>query len=219
MKDYIQTHIHIASYLAIIALAMVIGTGYAMYVNKEVESFVRKQMQEQLVYMLELAEITDRNGADADIENIITDCERRNEYESLLIRLGTLPKKDLVTVQNLFESCGSFYAERKALMVAKLDREFKNLSDLNDFMKIVNEKSTDMNELQEWNELLTLEKTRSALLTDQGTLQADIISELISGNNPSSKEVSALVREAQDISELLSVQDKRIDTIRGAMQQ
>ena len=86
-------------------------------------------------------------------------------------------------------------------------------------MKIVNEKSTDMNELQEWNELLTLEKTRSALLTDQGTLQADIISELISGNNPSSKEVSALVREAQDISELLSVQDKRIDTIRGAMQQ
>jgi len=218
MRKYLQTHLQIASYLIIVAVSISAGAGYARYINHEMESRVQAQIDTQEVYMYALAEMTDRNAADEEVDAIVKDCGRRDEYERLLMNLGTLSKKDLVVMQGLFESCGNFYAERKALMVSKLDRELKAYRELNDYMKLLNKKNTDLVLLETWGELVTLEKARSSFLNEQTQLQSKIISELISGNNPSSESVVALARDAQDINELLLVHDQRIDGVRKVLQ-
>ncbi|MCD5381715.1 MAG: hypothetical protein LR017_00180 [Candidatus Pacebacteria bacterium] len=54
------------------------------------------------------------------IASIITDCPNRTEFESLLARLHLLQHRELIRVQQHFNACGDFYAERKALMVARI---------------------------------------------------------------------------------------------------
>ena len=165
-----------------------------------------------------MATITDRTGADAIIENIVNGCARRSEYEGLLESLETLSKKDLISAQNLFESCGTFYAERKALMVAKLERELEAYVD---FVALLSQFQNDVDinhQVLAWKDLVSLESTRSSLLSDQAHLQSKIITLLISGSLVSSKEVINLVRDAGEISELLSVHDHRIDELRASLE-
>lgn len=218
MKDYLSTHLHIAAHLAVVALSIVIGAGFAHYANSSTVANIYTQLTEQNAYMLTLADITDRNGADAVTATIISDCTRRTEYESLLNNLATLQKKELVTLQNLFEGCGSFYGERKALMVARLDRELENLTNLNILLTSLNAEGLSLQDLERWNALVALEKQRSGLLADQARIQSDIITQLILGFGPTSAGVSKLVGEAQEIGQQLSVQDSQIDDLRNAIQ-
>ena len=63
------------------------------------------------------------------VAKIISDCPNRVKFETLLDTLATLKHNDLVRTQQLFESCGSFYSERKAVMVSRLERELDVLKD------------------------------------------------------------------------------------------
>lgn len=211
MKDYLQTHLHIASHLVVLALALAVGAGYAEYSNRDIESYIHERITKQEAVLLELSEITDRNGADVITEKIIADCPRRNEYEALLTKLGSLLKKDLIVLQGLSESCGSFYEERKALMVAKMDRELTALIEYTDVLRILNTKAADGVELDTWKQIVALEKVRSTLLIDQNIIQENIITALISGATVQSTQVADFVHEAEEINQLLSVHDQMID--------
>ncbi len=214
MNSHIQRHLQISIALCMLAGAVVLGVFVAHYNQRSVEEYIVTKIHEQETYLLTLAEITDGNGADEAISTIITDCPRRNEYEGLLINLSTLSKRDLITVQNLFESCGGFYAERKALMVAKLERELSAYMDLLDTLTLLNEHARQRYDENLWNEIISLEKERSTLLTDQNILQGKIINALISGSSPQSKEVGLLIEDARQINELLTVNGQRVDTLR-----
>lgn len=215
MKENLQRHILVSIILLGIALVFIGGTWFVHHNQRVMEAQVRAMLEEELSYMRTLAEITDRNGADDITETIINDCPRRNEYEGLLNALATLTKRDLIAVQTLSESCSSFYSERKALMVSKLEREFAQYSKLLTLLATLSERDIDLYHEKDWEELVTLEKSRSTALRDQEYLQNDIITALISGASVQSAEVTTLVRDAQDIGELLVVYNQRIDEIRA----
>lgn len=217
MKQYIQNHLAVTLNLGLLAAAIVIGAWVADHNQQSYESSLRTELDSKRAHMVELALITDRNGADDTTAAIITDCSRRNDYESLLIRLGELSKQDLITVQNMFESCGHFYEERKALMVSALEREIAHYRSLLTLLGILSPHDTYAFEEEKWNELLSLEKTRSMLLSDQSDIQAKIISELITGSPVHSERVIALVREAEGINELLTAHDHQIDSLRETL--
>ena len=214
MKNFLHNHLQISFSLTLIALAIILGTWVAHNQKERFEEEVMAQLNEQRAYMFSLIEITDRNGADETISNIVADCPRRNDYEALLIKLDGLSKRDLITVQNLFESCGNFYAERKALMVAKLEREYEIYTMLTTLLTTLSTKDIAAYEVGKWNELIALEKARSTFLTDQSVIQEKIITALISGSSVTSSEVSVLLQDAQEIGQLLTVHDQKIDEMR-----
>lgn len=217
MKQYLETHIQIALALLVLALAAAVGAFVADYHQGEVESSIRAELEQQRAYMLTLAEVTDRNGADEATASILKDCERRVEFESLLVKLGTLGKKDLVNVQSLFDGCGDFHAVQKALMVAKLEREFETYKDLLALLRTLTTKDLSSYQEEVWGDIVANEKLRSALLTDLTSIQGQIISELISGAGVQGATVSALASEAEDIGQLLSVYDRKVDGWREAV--
>jgi hypothetical protein len=217
MKDYLQAHLGIALHLLGIVVAICAGAFVANHNQHNIETYIRDKAIVQNAYLLELATITDRNGADAIIENIVSDCPRRNEYESFLNSLGSLSKRDLITVQTLYESCGNFFAERKALMVSKLERELAWYQELIVLLEELDSNAPDRATFNSWQELVTLEKMRSTLLTEQSAIQEKIITLLISGSTAYSKDVGALVQDAQEIRDLLNVNDIKIDTLREGL--
>jgi hypothetical protein len=99
-------------------------------------------------------------------------------------------------------------------MVMRLEREYDEYIRLLELEATLIGGSQVPDEQGLWEELLSFEKTRSSLLTEQTELQGAIINELIKGLRPTSTEVRKLVSEAQEIAELLSVYDKRIDELR-----
>ncbi len=214
MKENLQKHILVASVLLGIALVFVGGSWFVHHNQRALETQVRALLDEELEYMRTLVEITDQNGADSITETIISDCPRRGEYENLLNSLATLSKRDLIALQTLTESCGSFYPERKALMVSKLEREFAQYTKLLALLTPLSERDLDLYHKKEWEEIVALEKSRSTALRDQTRLQNEIITALISGASVQSTEVTSLARDAQDIGELLVVYNKRIDDLR-----
>lgn len=217
MKNYESKHISIAIHLISFALAIVLGVGVAYYNQRHVETAIRTQLESQEKYMLALAVTTDRNGADEVIQATISDCARRDEYEALLVRLATLNKQELITVQNLFENCGNFFAERKSLMVSKLEREIEIYTHTIGLLETLRSNPSAIARRDEWKQLLEHEKTRSALLTEQFTIQKKIITLLISGMSAQSTGVYTLVQDAQKINELLIFNDTAIDILRESL--
>ncbi len=215
MKENLQKHVVVSLILLGVALVFVGGTWFVHHNQRALEAQVRAMLEEELSYMRMLSEITDRNGADDITETIISDCPRRDEYEGLLNALATLNKRDLIAVQMLGESCGSFYAERKALMVSKLEREYTQYAKLLTLLSTLSERDIDLYHEKEWGEIVSLEKSRSTALRDQERVQNEIITALISGASVQSTQVTALTRDAQDIGELLVVYNQRIDEIRA----
>ncbi len=217
MKKFIENHLAMTLSLFLVAGSLILGSWVAHTNQRDVESRITARIAAQETLMASLADITDRNGADEIIETIVEDCPRRAEYEELLNSLETLSKKDLIAAQNLYESCGSFYAERKALMVAKLDREYQIYSEYIELLTELQENSESFSNAKKWEELVTYEKTRSTLLNEQEVIQSKIISSLISGSTVQSKDIVQLVHDAGEIGELLGVHDFKIDELREGL--
>lgn len=213
MHTFLKNHPY-STALIVLALALIMGAGMAHKGQERFSDALAAELVEQREIMSSLAVVTDRNAADEIISKIVIDCPRRDAFEALLITLGTLPKQELLSAQSLFESCGSFYPTQKALMVMRLEREYDEYVRLLELEATLVGSSRASDERALWEELLSFEKTRSSLLTEQTELQGAIISELIKGLRPTSTEVRDLVSKAQEIAELLSVYDKRIDELR-----
>ncbi len=212
MKQYIQEHFAISMHALIVAILLVATAWYVDTTTDEIDSQLTGRIQEYEASLRELTEITDRNGIDESAPKILQDCQRRQEFEDLLGRLGTLQKKDLILVQQLFESCGAFYAEQKALMVWRIDEIYTKLASDLVLLETVRDLTEEEKELRAWEQIVTLEKTRSEYLLEQASLQELIISALIA--SAPSVEISDLVREAQSVNESLIVIDQQIDDLR-----
>lgn len=214
MKRFLNLHFMIAFHLVVLAILITSAAWFAHTAKAEVRHKIEENIDRQLVRLTELADTTDRNGADETVSAIISDCQRRGEFEILLGKLGTLPQKELIEVQQLFESCGNFYAEQKALMVSKFGREYEVFKDNADLLMTL-DRNVDMEEeLSQWNRVIALEQERSGLLAEQTVLQQDIITALLEGNKINSQVIGDLVLYAQKIGESLGVIDKQIDGIR-----
>ncbi len=123
--------------------------------------------------------------------------------------------KERLELQQLFESCGAFYAERKALMVSRLEQEYHSLTENVDYLQILDGENSNVYSVSEWKRLLEMEQKRSEYLTEQVGIQQSIITEFIDGGSVRTAEVVGFVADAQGISELLEVLNKQITVVRN----
>jgi hypothetical protein len=216
MKNILNLHFMLSLHLVVIVVVIVIASSMVHRAKEEVRAYTIDRIDTQIEYISEMLITTDNNGADEVIENIVRDCPNRNTYERLLGSLGSLTNRDLLTVQQLFESCGYFYAERKALMVAKIEREYEVLSENVGLLKTFDTTNQEY-DLSGWKRLIDLEVTRSDMLKEQTEIQAGIISLLIEGRGVTDSEITGHVERARGLDESLSVLNRQIDELRDAL--
>lgn len=215
MNSYLTTHFVIAMNALILAVIVGISGWYIDMQGRNLERALTSHVDETVMRITTLAELTDRNGADEITERVSADCPRREEFEGLLSRLASLQSKELLATQQMFESCGSFYAERKAIMVSHLKREYEALvTDLN-YLKVLRDLKQSEVVLFDWSRLIEYEEKRSEFLREQTELQADILTLLIHGE--ATKEVSERAAQAQNVAESLRVVDAEIDSLRASL--
>jgi len=177
MKSLLNIQIMLSFHLLVVVIVVVIGSWAISNSKAELRTELQSNIDRQLVLLDKLAIITDRNGADEVVSEIITDCPNRPQFENILSKLATLKYKNLITAQQLFESCGSFYAERKAVMVSRMEREYEVLVDN---IKLLNTLDTNNDSFYDrlsidWSSIVEMENERSALLSEQVIIQRNII--------------------------------------------
>ncbi|HEU4677542.1 MAG TPA: hypothetical protein VFS75_02380 [Candidatus Paceibacterota bacterium] len=214
---YLETHLMVALALLTVALGIAGGAYVAHLRIERAESLVREELTRIGETMYAIAETTDRNGIDESAAGIITNCERRGEFDALLTNLGTLGKKDLITVQSMFDACGRVDAKQKAFMVSRLTREHEEYEDLLHLLAKLSGQGVDAYHDDAWTRIVETERLRSDLLADLSTIQANIISNLILGKGTGSAEVREQVAEAQNIGQRLIVYDRTIDELRASV--
>lgn len=217
MKRFLNIHFMLAVHLVAVALVIVIATWSVHAAKGEARAILEDTIETQMESLSELAIIIDSNGADEVVSRIISDCPNRAKFESLLVKLGTLSHKDLLETQKLFDSCGGFYSERKALMVSRFEREYTILKNTISLLQALENKEDLPYSLENWNRLIELEVKRSDMLTEQTEIQETIIVELIAGSTSTSAEVRDLVKRAQELGQSLEVLGKQIDEVRKSV--
>ena len=194
--------------------------GVSSYVNAQQAEYVAQikiLIAQQETTLTSLAGVTDRNGADATVAEIIKDCavEDRQRFDTLLGNLNVLPYVQIVEVDQLFDTCGDFFAERKALMTARLSREYEVYADYITLLDIVDSRTESLSyPLNEWSQLVSLELERSNLSSTLVLIQKDIILALLAGVSIESEQMLSEITKAQEVQDTLSYTGVKIDSLR-----
>lgn len=215
MREYLNTRIIVAVNLFLLFLVIVVASFIFHKKQEETAQVLTANIRAQQAELVRLAELTDRNGADALVEEIVSDCTNRTEFEQLLVSLGTLNQRDLLKTQQLFASCGDFFAVRKGFMVSRLAREHEVLDEYVAILLSLHEEPRLLTLSRDWKTLVSLERDRSNFLSEQVVLQEQIITEFIKGARLNSAPVAERLNRALDISEQLQVLDQQIDAVRA----
>jgi hypothetical protein len=211
--------------LVVLALLFCAAVLFAasLYIRDERSEYVLKtqvKISEQETTLAAISEITDRDGADAVVESIIKDCspEDRERFDLLLSKLASLNRSELVEIDQLFGVCANFYAQRKAVMVARFEREFGVYQDLIEILKLVDGQSDTYAQNEEgWKKLVEEEKKRSTLSSRLVAIQGEIIAALLRNASITSDEMQLLIVEGQQIKSELETLSVTIDQDRQAV--
>lgn len=197
------------------------GASYFVEQHKEqAVSEITLAIVEQEKTLSNIAEVTDRNGADSVVERIIVDCSLKDRvrFDELLGRLASVNGTELDEVDNLFDKCAGFYSERKAMMVARMEREYEVYTTMVDLLETVDDPITVAEyDVDGWGRLLDLEKRRSELFAEQVTIQKNIIIDLQAGETPTAKPIQEKMNTAREVAEELLVINKQSDEQRAKL--
>ena len=209
-------HVILFCLFAIVAYVLIV-----LIVNEKLEDLHTKiegSLKDQQVLLATIAEATARNGADEVTETIVRDCsiDERTAFEELLRKLDTgIATSELTTLERLFARCGSFYSQRKAVMVARLSREIEVYSTyVEQLQAISNERTVAEYQVETWKQLSTAEQTQSDQFAKLVTLQESIISTLLSGKSASSPEIQSILTEVNATQAALAAAHQESATIR-----
>lgn len=208
-------------------LILISGVLYLMVTNlvdsrfNEIESATRAQADAQHEVLVDLAESIKKNEADDVVKKLVRDCSasEREEFEGLLNRLDdNLGEQELTKLQSLFGRCGSFYADRKLVMVSRLEREVEAYEAYADQLSVVtNTDQASKLGIEEWNSLLDIEIKRAELFSRLAPLQESIIIALQNGRSPDSPEITEILQEVTEVKELLFVVSKQTEKLRAEL--
>ncbi len=182
-----------------------------------VVSELQRLIDEQEATLVMLSETTDRDGADAVVGSVVRDCaqEERERFDSLLGELGTLQRSELEEIDALFTSCGYFYTQRKAIMVAQLEREYEVYASYIALLSPLDARSAALDfDVETWRALVDLEKSRSAMYSDLVSMQLEIITSLRGGAAATSVEIANQINAANEIRTKLVYTGTQIDRLR-----
>ncbi|MCA9359798.1 hypothetical protein KC850_02040 [Candidatus Kaiserbacteria bacterium] len=222
MNTLNKTHWLSGKNLVVLLIGMlVMYFGVTTMVDKrfaEFETNTRSQITEQLVLVSAISEATSRNGADAVTESIVKDCSvsERIQFDDLLNNLNNnLNRTQLTELERLFGRCGSFYSERKSVMVARLTREVEILEGyVNQLSVILDKDISSEYSLEDWKKLSEEEKKQSELFANLVVLQDEIISTLLSGKNAQSPEIEEILQQVREVQETLLVANAQASALR-----
>lgn len=190
-----------------------------VYIRQNQDTFVahtKLKISEQQTTLSSIALLTSKDGADTVVSNIIRDCspENRALFDEKLSNLPQLKGQELVQMEQLFNACGNFFAERKAVMVARLEREYEVYTDLIEIISVVDKRfNEDIYKRDLWGELVALEVKRSDLSTKLVDAQGDIIRALKNNVTIASDTMQSELVEAQKTKQELVTVTLEIDTL------
>ncbi len=185
---------------------------------EDLESTIKLQVSEQEKLLATIAETTARNGADEVTEAVVKDCSanERAEFDTLLGQLDRgLSMNDLTKLERLYGRCGSFFAERKAVMVARLEREFEVYEAYLEQLRTVSDaKTVESYNPEGWRALVEEEKKQSELFTTLVGEQDRIIKTLLTGKTAESPEIKEILTDVKATQELLIVANRQAADLR-----
>jgi len=210
-----------------LALGLIIGAGvlfaasvYVQQAQRELSLSLQIRIAEQAQILTTIANLTYLNQTDAVAEDIITDCspDSRIQYETRINQLGSLSNTALIEFEPLFEACAGFFAEKKALMVSRLRREFDVYAAYIQLLSTIKaaEPLVDQ-QIEQWAELVLLEEERSQLMSEKVFVQASIITALKTESSQSDTVQSQLVR-SQQITQRVAAVNGEIEAIRQELE-
>lgn len=200
MKIHIPKPIYVA-----LGILLVVGGWYGAKLllsrhDAHTLSLVDAEIQTQKSQLVYIADITRQNGADESTTKIIVDCgsSYRQRFDTLLDSLSTtITPAELRELDGLFYKCGRFYAERKAIMAARLDREVDRYVALKELRRGIRPESTDITaELAAWQAIADAEQKWADYFNGLVTHQGTIITLLQNGKRTTSPEVMAILSDA-----------------------
>lgn len=188
---------------------------------EEFERIVAVQHEKQRGVLSVLAETTSRNGADEITESIVRDCplEERVRFDELLGSLDAgLSRPELIELERLFAGCGTFFAERKAVMVARLEREFAVYRDYTEQLASITGSKQDASaQLEAWESLVQYENDQSRHFGRLVELQDKIITSLLAGNTLNSPELMEILTAVREARENLALANTQAARVRGEL--
>ncbi len=177
---------------------------------------------EQELVLATIADLTKRNEADEITERIVVDCSptERQRFETLLDKLSsTITRPELTELDGLFFACGSYFADKKSVMAARLARE---VSVYEEYISLRARILSTDDELTErvalWQRVADDELSTAADFTRLVELQRDIIMALLAGKSRDSEEITTTLRNVTDIKNNMTVRVQQIETTRRELQ-
>ncbi|MEK7462633.1 MAG: hypothetical protein AAB618_03590 [Patescibacteria group bacterium] len=204
----------------LIIFAYVAGVFIAKENLADLEDELLSQINEQRTHLNTIAEITARNGADEVTERIVKDCDvdERAKFDALLGELDSgLARSDLVILERLFGRCGSFYAARKAVMVARLEREVEVYENYVQQLGTINPSNIDEYQVGLYKELAAEEKFRSETFSSLVIHQNKIVTLLLEGKDVTSPEVKSILEQVKLTQQILTNTSAAVSEKRQAL--
>ena len=212
----------------------IIGLGILLWgISQYTDSVVAKKLDstslaletniaEQELVLSTIADLTKRNEADEITERIVVDCSpnERQQFETLLNKLsGAISRSELTELDRLFFFCGSYFANKKSVMAARMSRE---VTVYEEYIALRSRilKVDDMlsNRVTLWQRIADDELKMAADFTKLVELQRDIIMALLAGKSRDSEEIAATLSTVTEIKNNMTVRIQQIETTRRELQ-
>jgi hypothetical protein len=193
-------------------------------VTKELENAtlaLDAAIAKQELVLTNIADLTKQNNADEITEKIVVDCQptERARFDVLLGKLSNqITPAELSELDTLFFRCGRFYADRKAVMAARLVREvsvYKEYIALRDRVLNTNDSLSDRVTL--WQRVADDELTLANSFASLVDAQRDIIMALLAGKQANSPEVASTLTKVTETKNNMTVTIKQIENARSEL--
>ena len=220
MKKYV-----IIIVIFIIAL-VVIGFGIKVYTvnlvaeqNKKALFNIDSRITQQEMLLTATADATRQNNADETLAKILADCTpaERQQFDTLLNKLSaSISTPELNSLNNLFNKCGSFFADRRAVMASRLERE---VGVYGDYVALRNSLLSEEDEVSNkrvtlWLQLADTEIKVAENISTLVKLQGDIINFLLQGKSKDSEEIATTLQAVESTRNNITVQNRQIENFR-----
>lgn len=198
------------------------------YINRSIDQTLENttyaleaHIAEQELLLNSIADLTRQLGADEITEQIVVDCTpiERERFDTLLGQLSSnISITDLRELDTLFYKCGSYYADRKSVMAARLIREvavYRDYLTLRD--NIVGNTESANERADKWQQVATMELELAEDFNRLVELQGEIILTLLAGKSRTSPEIEATLLEVTETRNTMTVKTQQIERIRAEL--
>jgi hypothetical protein len=206
MKNILEHKKQIVFVLVFLFVTLFVVSLYIKDQRSDLVLQAKLKIAEQETVLTNIAGLARTDSADPVVAAIVQDCELQNRarFDELLGKLSTLRGAELLEVENLFNACGDYFAQQKAMMSARFEREYEVYLDFIDMLKLIDPKADGITyDTDGWKILVDKEKKRSELMVKLVAIQGDIIQAMKKNVSISSEEMQLLLVEGQQTRDAL----------------